>query len=339
MLKHLNIRSTLDDIIRPRKGEVKLGERFRFLEADNLNALTRNQKKGLKFVLIGIPESVGILANHGVEGAENSWQEFLYQIVNQQSNRFVEGSEILCLGQIETRDLQSRAMELNSKDDKLYTKLRSLCQELDNRVAPVIESVVNEGLVPIVIGGGHNNAYPILQGACHGLGLEQGMGCINLDAHADFRPLEGRHSGNAFSYAFYKGYLQRYHVTGINSQAISEAMLKNIDLEDRVEYILHDPENAPNPTTAIKFINQNHKLPIGLEIDLDVLSFMPASAYSVSGYSMDQVMVFINQINQKVKPVYLHLAEGQIRDPLNDARIIGKSLTALVLEFIKSYPR
>ncbi len=34
---------------------------------------------------------------------------------------------------------------------------------------------------------------------------------INLDAHSDFRPAEGRHSGNGFRYAEEDGYLQTLH--------------------------------------------------------------------------------------------------------------------------------
>nr|WP_233167177.1 arginase family protein [Pedobacter sp. ASV2] len=32
-------------------------------------------------------------------------------------------------------------------------------------VFPIIEKIVAAGKVPIVIGGGHNNAYPIIKGS------------------------------------------------------------------------------------------------------------------------------------------------------------------------------
>ena len=337
MLKYFHIRNTLDDIIRQRKGEIKLGQRFRLLEHHSLESFKKIKNHKLRFALIGIPESIGILANHGAGGAEQAWQEFLVQLVNQQSNRFLEGSEVLCLGQVETRDLQQRAAELNPKDGQFFTKLRSYCQELDQRVMPVIEAVINAGLVPIVVGGGHNNAFPILKGASRGLGLANGMGCLNLDAHADFRPLEGRHSGNGFSYAFYQGFLQRYFVVGLNEQANSEAMLKNMDLEDRVGYQIYKPHSNPGVNEALQFLS-GEGLPIGVEIDLDALAFMPASAFSVSGYTLDQAITFIRKVNQQVRPVYLHLAEGQVKDTERDAVLIGKTLCSLALEFIKTCP-
>ena len=78
------------------------------------------------------------------------------------------------MGQVKTKDLQKRAFELAPDDHQYYTKLRSLCQELDQRVSPVIELLSKAGIVPIVIGGGHNNAFPILRGMAQGLASESG---------------------------------------------------------------------------------------------------------------------------------------------------------------------
>jgi formiminoglutamase len=338
MLAHFKPYASQDQIIKHRKGEVKLGERFKFSNRPDLESLKSHKKRGAKFALIGIPESIGILANQGEAGAECSWEQFILHFANLQSNRFLEGSSILCLGQVETKDLQNRAIELNPADDQYYTKLRSLCQELDQRVTPIIELLARAGLVPIVIGGGHNNAFPILKGMFMGLESTQGISCINCDAHADFRPLEGRHSGNGFSYAFYQGYLHRYFVLGLNENANSEAMLKNMDLEPRVDYDFHQPGLEPEVFRAVKFI-QEAEGPVGLEVDLDTMLFMPASAYSASGFTLDQVRVLIKNLTEKVKPVYLHLTEGQIKDQSREAQTIGKTLATLVLDFLKSYPR
>ncbi len=326
-----------NEVVKHRKGEVKLGERFRLCERPTLENLKRHKKRGAKFALIGIPESIGILANQGEAGAEYAWDQFILQFANLQSNRFFDGSNIICLGQVETKDLQKRAVSLNPRDDRYYTKLKSLCQEVDQRVLPIMELLARSGLIPIVIGGGHNNAFPIIKGMSMGLGSTQGIGCINCDAHADFRPLEGRHSGNGFSYAFYQGYLQRYFVLGLNENANSETMLKNMDMEPRVGYAFYQSEIEPNVSEAVKFIQATNG-PVGLEVDLDALSFIPASAYSVKGFTMDQASVLIKSLSKKTNPVYLHLTEGQIKNETREAKIIGKVLSALALDFIKSCP-
>jgi formiminoglutamase len=38
------------------------------------------------------------------------------------------------------------------------------------------------------------------------------VNAINFDAHSDFRILEGRHSGNGFSYAYEEGFLKKYFI-------------------------------------------------------------------------------------------------------------------------------
>ena len=293
MLEHLETYKNLSSIINHRKGEVKLGERFRYCEKPTLEILQNLRKKGARFALLGIPESVGILANHGEAGAEKCWEHFIHQFANLQSNRFIDGTNILCLGMVKTTDLQLRAFELNQEDDQYRTKLRSLCQQLDQRVTPIVETLVKAKIVPIVIGGGHNNAFPILRAFTKGLNAIGGINCLNLDAHADFRPLEGRHSGNGFSYAFYQKDLRKYYVMGLNPSTNSEAMLKNLDLEPNVGYSFYEPGVDPDASTAIKFVAEFKT--VGLEVDLDVMSFMPASAFSVNGFSLDQVRVLIKK--------------------------------------------
>ena len=338
MPEHFKVFTSLDQLINRRKGEVKLGERFRLLGSDQFTALKKHRRSGVRFALLGIPESIGIQANHGLPGAENSWEQCLLQLVNHQSNRYFDGSSVLCLGQVETKDLHQRASEINKSDSQYLTKLRSLCQELDQRVAPVIEQVSAAGLVPIIIGGGHNNSYPILKGLTMGLSALQGINCINIDAHADFRPLEGRHSGNGFSYAFYQGYLQRYYVIGLNESTNSESMFKNMDLEEGVDYEIFEPGKEPELANALSFVSQV-TAPTGVEVDLDAVPFMPASAFSTSGYSLEQIRNIVRDTAKKLSPAYLHLTEGQATGEHRDNVIIGKTLSTLVLDFVKYHAK
>ncbi len=339
MLPHLTIYRTLEPLIKHRKGEIKLGERLQFINETNWDNIWNMSKKGVRFGILGIPESVGVQANSGRPGAELAWEQFAIQFANLQSNRYLEGSDVLFLGQVVTKDLQQRAMELSPGDSQYYTKLRSLCQELDNRVAPIVEVLVKAELVPIIIGGGHNNSFPILKAISQELGFPQGIACLNCDAHADFRPLEGRHSGNGFSYAFYQGFLQRYFVLGLHEQANSEAMLKNMDLEPQVSYSLRDQIGSMGKALeeALNFIERS-PLPTGLELDLDAVSLMPASAITVQGISIDEAREYICKGTAALAPAYLHLPEAAIINAHTDPLLVGKTLACLVTDFIKNYP-
>ena len=70
---------------------------------------------------------------------------------------------------------------------------------------------------PIIIGGGHNNAYGNIKGTS--LAIGEPINVINFDAHSDFRPEEGRHSGNGFSYAYTEGFLNYYFIQWYNFQS------------------------------------------------------------------------------------------------------------------------
>ena len=45
--------------------------------------------------------------------------------------------------------------------------------------------------IPMVIGGGHNNSFPLLKAVSQTLGYPQGIACLNCDAHADFQAVGG----------------------------------------------------------------------------------------------------------------------------------------------------
>ena len=77
-------------------------------------------------------------------------------------------------------------------------------KKIDKEVSHVICNIIKQAKIPIIIGGGHNNSY----GNIKGLALSKGkpVNAINFDAHTDFRIMEGRHSGNGFTYAFEDGF-------------------------------------------------------------------------------------------------------------------------------------
>ena len=62
-LKLYNYR-TIEKLVSEREGETRLGEKISFIE--NLEEISKSKAK---FVLFGIPEDIGIRANHGKPGA------------------------------------------------------------------------------------------------------------------------------------------------------------------------------------------------------------------------------------------------------------------------------
>ena len=89
-----------------RRFETKLGERLQAIcDASNLEASLITS--AARFVLVGIPEDIGVKANYGVGGTETVWKPFLDRFVNIQSNDFLEGDEILLLGHFDFTEISS----------------------------------------------------------------------------------------------------------------------------------------------------------------------------------------------------------------------------------------
>ena len=98
--------------------------------------------------------------------------------------------------------------------------LREATAAADATVQFVVERIRSGGAIPIVIGGGHNNSYGCLKGTAQAQG--NAVNCLNIDAHSDLRALEGRHSGNGFSYAKEEGALGAYFMWGLQENYTPE---------------------------------------------------------------------------------------------------------------------
>jgi formiminoglutamase len=194
-------------ITQHRSGEIKFGEKALIIPQDE-DPLEFIKNCSAEFVLIGFPEDIGVKANNGRIGTASAFESALKSLVNIQHNKFCKGSNLLILGELDVIKEMEQAASLdasNKEDKKLLFKL---VEQIDKEVSHVIHQIIKIGKTPIIIGGGHNNAY----GNIKGLALAKGkpVNVINFDAHTDFRALEGRHSGNGFSYAYEEGFLKNY---------------------------------------------------------------------------------------------------------------------------------
>lgn len=295
--------------------------------------LDRENNLGLmpgKFAIIGIPESIGPRANGGRIGAERAWECFLKVFLNSQVHDDFIIEDIGFIGQVQVEDLQAKSLKKSQQ-----ALLRELVETCDLRVKQSIAQVLEAGLIPIVIGGGHNNSFPILQ-ALHAHVKKQ-IQVWNFDPHADFRPLEGRHSGNGFSYAMSQEILSSYTVLGFeeafNNQYIhrqrKEGHFKAVELaelfplDQKIPLLHHQLDMA---------------LPLGLEIDMDAVSRMPASAYNPAGFDLTQLRQMLRILLHLRGPSYFHLPEAAPASSIKQELTVGKSLTLLVRDFIRFYP-
>lgn len=312
-------RSAIDALTQVRDGETKLGQQFRTI--DSLEALGQCPAH---FVILGIPEDIGVRANHGMAGTAGFWEATVKALANVQSNVFLGGREMLLLGYFDIAPFE----------DSDFAALSQRVSEIDDMVYPVIEQIVRAGKVPIIVGGGHNNAYPILKGLSRA--KEKPMDAVNIDAHADLRATDGRHSGNAFSYAIQDGYLSGYGIFGLHENYNNATVLSQIEKSDRISCLYFDELIKTKDRTSIwsDFIKP-FDYQMGLEIDMDAIANSLSSASTPTGFTLNDVRKML--LCAKKKVAYLHIAEGAVE--LSDGRKDpsgAKAAAYLVTDFVKA---
>lgn len=325
-------------LVSVRPNETKIGQQIHFLN-DHKSVADYTQ---CRFVLLGIPEDIGPRANCGLGGAHEGWLAFLKRFSNAQANQFLAVDDVLIAGTVKCDDLQRQADDLDNSNPDDLAKIRTLCEELDLRVKSTLDELYAQGLCPIIIGGGHNNALPAIQALAQH--QQSKVACINLDPHSDFRPPEGRHSGNGFSYAYHQGILSQYFVVGLHEQKNSGA---NIALLNDADFKFASYQDiwtrreltlGQALTLAADYVSEDG-LPVGIELDVDSIAFMPSSAYTNCGITFQDAEHYTYWLAKHSKADYLHLAEGApARHPAGieaGASDVGQVLTGLVCSFLQ----
>jgi formiminoglutamase len=336
-MKHLNI-FTLKDrdtLIKARKGETKFGEHIQVLT--NLNNIYDSiSTLDVRYVIFGIKEDVGVFANHGKTGTSKAWDATVKILLNTQSNKANTAKQVLVLGHLDyTEDLKS-ITESSLGATKQIQKARELVEVIDKDVTFLVSEVVRAGKIPVIIGGGHNNSYGNIKGSA--LALNKRVNAINFDAHSDFRPEEGRHSGNGFSYAYAEGFLKHYFIFGLHENYTSEKLFKTINKLKEVQYLTYEDIEVRETTTFqdAMTVAQEHvcKRPFGIEIDCDAIEYIPSSAATPSGFSIKQARQFIHTFGMFKEVVYLHICEAAPKSKNKDS--VGKLISYLITDFIRA---
>lgn len=322
--------SQVEKLIGKRRGETKFGEELQFVE--HIDELTSHPAK---FVVLGVPEDIGIRANHGQPGAAGAWESFLKAFVNIQVNRFNDPKNVILLGRLDCQEFMLQASNIDEADPNYLLKLGDLVKQIDQVLANIVQRIVENGKIPIVIGGGHNNAYGNIKGASKA--LNDPINVINIDAHTDLRQLEHRHSGNGFSYAIEGQYLNKYSIFGLHRNYTPEYIFQEMDYSDNIQYhfaedLLKFPDEiARRFQSGIEAFDGKS---FGLELDCDAIAGFPSSAKSPSGFTVNQVRNLIQLGAKSGNCKYFHICEAA--PDAGTSAEVGKALSYFVSDFISA---
>lgn len=305
----------LKELVKIRLGETKLGEKVNLFWQDDT----------VKYVLLGIEEDIGVRVNGGIGGTQTAWKSFLSSFLNIQSTDRLSGVEIGIFGHFNFDDLTDN---ITSESVEI----------IDNEIEKAIFQLINAGKIPVVIGGGHNNAYPIIKGVSKA--KKQAIHSINLDAHSDFRAKEGRHSGNGFRYAYDEGFLGKYAIVGLHENYNSQKIIDEITQDLAIHFFFWEDiflrEKRTFKEAIQEAIDFTTNAPIGIELDMDSIENALSSAMTPCGVSATQARQYIHQTSQAKDVVYLHICEGATllsTGQRNDST--GKIISYLVSDFMK----
>lgn len=330
-----------------RKFETKLGE---IVQCDALGELGKAiSATSARYIIFGIPEDIGAKANLGIGGADSAWFSFLDSFLNIQSNDFLDGKNIFVAGYFNFTAAENLInVNADTHEEKIIA-YRSLVSKMDEAVEEVVKIITQNKKIPIIIGGGHNNAYPAIKGAAKGLykaellPLAQ-INCVNLDAHSDYRPIEGRHSGNAFRYADEDGYLNKYCVIGVHENYLQQNVYTDIVNNPFVDFItyedifIHEKRNFIQAVAhATSFTSDNFT---GIELDMDSIQNVLSSASSPCGINSLHARQYLNFAAMDSKVAYVHICEGATKlDNGQTDPSTGKLISYLVSDFVKANSR
>ena len=140
--------------------------------------------------IIGVPQHIGVERNGGRPGASeapDAIRRLLYRLTpfDIAADRSIEHGMIRDLGNVHCGgDLE----------------------QIHERVSEVVCQVRRAGVIPVVLGGGHDTTYASATGVASVTGA---LGMINVDAHLDLRPPNPlRNSGTSFRMLIEEGSLE-----------------------------------------------------------------------------------------------------------------------------------
>jgi formiminoglutamase len=163
---------------------------------------------------------------------------------------------------------------------------------------------------------------------------------INLAATADYKIMEGRHSGNPFRYAMEEGYLKRYAVIGLQENVNPQSMMDDLYGNDNIHYHTYEEIFVEERLNFIQSVAQSFSFiddhPICMELDLDVVSSVSSSGQNPSGISVNEARQFIRFSGHYPNICSLHICEGATAQLHGDSQQLAKLIAFLVTDFVKS---
>ncbi|MCD4712844.1 MAG: formimidoylglutamase [Clostridiales bacterium] len=276
-----------------------------------------NHNFGIAF--LGFCSDVGVKRNKGRIGAENSPESIRRELMNRPCS-FDQGLKLYDAGNIHP----------------IGDDLESAQATLSNAINLILEL----GLFPIVLGGGHEVALGHFHGLHHHMikrNNQSELGIINFDAHFDLRPYpNGGSSGTMFrqiaDYSLEHNYPFHYLCVGIQKSGNTVDLFKTAH-QLGVDYMLAKDIDGADIWGILErldhFIKKNDAIYLTLCADVISSSYAPGvSAPQPLGLHPEKVLKLIKHIIKSGKLKSFDIAEVS---PRFDHDQVTSSLASVII--------
>lgn len=230
------------------------------------------QFKKCRVALLGIPDDTGVELNHGRPGAKHGPHALRAALA-----RYGVASP---MDEPETGSAYPRIFDAGD------VILGQTIHETHDRVTEATQALLEAGLFPIAIGGGHDLTFPFVRGVSRVFGPLTG---VYLDAHLDVRPDVG--SGMSFRSLLDGGFARR--VTCVGADALSNTREHLAYLHSRGCAVQNfNPASWPGPETGAAGDDRQF-----VSLDMDVIDMAHApgvSAMNPCGMTPAQVGAYVD---------------------------------------------
>ncbi len=212
------------------------------------------------------------------------------------------------------------------------------CQNLFSKH---ITHLIQNKVLPIAIGGGHDIAYGHFKGIWNAVKTDnKQIGIINFDAHFDLRPVEKKSNSGTPFHQIIAEYSENvsYFAIGIQQQSNTKELFEIAKNNSRIDYAInYDCESSNKELDALKkrlilFIENVDYVYLTIDMDGFSSAYAPGvSAPSPLGFTPYFVFKMLSFILKSNKVISLDIAE---LNPSLDRDNLTANLAAKIIDFV-----
>jgi formimidoylglutamase len=274
-------------------------------------------------VVVGVPQHLGVERNHGRPGAAeapDAIRAAWYRMATSGIQDSVEGGR-LCIA--DAGNLRTQGKTLEQIHDELHD---------------VVARLFADNVFPIVIGGGHDTAWPSMR-AYQTVGKP--FGVVSIDAHADVRPLHPgsrAHSGSPFrqllelqdSKLAPGGFVE----FGLQPQAVAQAHVDFVRSRGMHTYMLDEAIGQGAWEGALAAAASPGRFHLSLDMDAFASAYAPGvSAASGDGFSPREVGRYL--YSAAVRPELTSVDVVEVCPPNDVDGRTSKLAAAMIMQVLR----